>query len=75
MQGERYRTWMKWKERQGWDFGKILGIFSRKYIEEQKRERRVASIFGSLRVPANFRLSRENEKRKSSWTGLAHILL
>ena len=44
-------------------------------MEEQKRERRVASIFGSLRVAANSRLSRENEKRKSSWTGLVHILL
>ena len=35
-------------------------------MEEKKRERRVTS---------NFRLSRENEKHKSSWTGLVHILL
>ena len=66
MQRERYRKWMEWKERQGWDSGKILGIFSRKYVEEQKRERRVASIFGFLRLASNFKLLRENEKHKSS---------
>ena len=44
-------------------------------MEEQKRERRVASIFGFMRVVSNFRLPRENEKRKSSWTGLVHVLL
>ena len=56
MPRERYRKWMKLKERQGWDSGKISGIFSRKYVEKQKRERRVASIFGFLRVASNFRL-------------------
>ena len=44
-------------------------------MEEQKRERRVASIFGFMRVVSNFRLARENEKRKSSWTGLVQVLL
>ena len=56
MPRERYRKWMKLKEIQGWDSGKISGIFSRKYVEEQKRERRVALIFGFLRVGSNFRL-------------------
>ena len=56
MPRERYRKWMKLKERRGWDSGKISGIFSRKYVEEQKRERRVASILGFLRVASNFRL-------------------
>ena len=49
MQREKYKKWMKWKERQGWDSEKISEIFSRKCVEEQKMERRVASIFGLLR--------------------------
>ena len=32
-----------------WDSEKISGIFSRKCVEEQKMERRVALIFGFLR--------------------------
>ena len=75
MRRERYRKWMKWKERQGWNSEKISGIFLRKFVEKQKRERRDASIFGFLRVASNFRLPREKDKHKSSWTGLVRILL